>query len=336
MNNKNFILFSFFFAIIFSVSVFAISTSVDVIGLPCAFYGKVKIGSNYVSGTLVTAYLNNTGEYLTTSEEVGEFGNYSIIINNVTNNSYIKFKILGINADQTEKLCLLGNDTYLDLTDTPLPDDSSCESNLSCYSGYCVECNGQKICRPSKPFVGDGCCQTGENCANSIDCPCPSDQVCDAGTCTTPSGPLILPTLCEENWSCTEWSDCLNEAQTRTCTDLSECGTNSSKPSEVQDCFIPLECEENWSCSDWSSCVDNLQNKTCADLNNCGTQTNKPEETQGCEEPKEEQQMTEAPTGLFSGLNTFNLLTTSIIGLVFLTIFLFILKRRKSKSNIER
>jgi len=321
----------FIFSILLSSSAYAVN-------IPCAFFGTVKIGSNYVSGSLITAHLNETGEYLATADELG-FGIYSITIVNATN-SYVKFKTAGIGVDQSEQLCLSGGHLYLDLTATPLPDGSSCENDVSCSSGYCVECNGQKTCRPSKPFAGDGCCQTGENCANSVDCSCPSGQICDAGTCTTPSGPLlppIIPTPCQESWECTEWSDCLNETQTRTCTDLNDCETNNSRPLETQNCVVPVECAENWTCSEWSTCFNKMQNRACIDLNKCGTIKNKPEETQECiEEPKKEQQTTEAPTGLFAGLNTFDLLTTSILGLAILTIILFILKRRKPKRKSRR
>jgi len=324
MSNTKLILFSLVFSIIFSITVSA---------LPCAFFGTVKIGSNYVNGTLVTAYLNDIGEYLATADEIG-FGIYSITIVNATN-SYVKFKIAGIDVDQSEQLCPSGGHSYLELTAAQLPDGSSCESDLSCSSGYCVECNGQKICRPSKPFSGDGCCQTGENCTNSVDCSCPSGQICDAGTCTTPLGPLIPPTLCEENWTCTEWSSCVNETQTRTCTDANNCGTTVNKSAVSQTCTVP--CEENWSCTDWSTCVNKSQTRTCTDLNNCGTLINKPDETQKCKEEKQpEQQAPTTPTGLFSGLNAFDLLTTSILGLAFLTLLLFILKRRKPKRKSKR
>ena len=333
MSIKKLVLFSLIFSTIFSISVFALPSSA-FIPPTCAFYGKVKIGDSYVSGTLVTAYLNDTGEYLSTAEEVGGFGNYSIVIVNA-NNSYVKFKIAGIWSNEPEVLCISGETNYSDFTATPLPDGSFCEDDVSCSSEYCVECNGQKICRPSKPFSGDGCCQTGENCANSVDCPCPSGQTCDNGICTTPSGPLIVPTTCEEDWTCTEWSDCANDTQTRICTDLNECGTNNSKPTEIQECVIPEECVENWTCSEWSTCFNKMQNRACIDLNDCGTLTNKPEETQECEEEQPEQ-MTEAPTGLFAGLNAFDLLTASILGLAFLTIILFILKRRKPKSKRKR
>ncbi len=42
--------------------------------------------------------------------------------------------------------------------------------------------------------------------------------------------------ICEENWQCGEWSECVNNEQTRTCTDLSRCGTTVNKPIQSQEC----------------------------------------------------------------------------------------------------
>jgi hypothetical protein len=325
MTNTKLILFSLVFSIIFSITVSA---------FPCAFYGTVKLDNNAVNGTLITAYLNDTGEYLATGEEILGLGYYTIVVD--AENKLIRFKIAGIWVNESEQNCTSHPAHYLALTANKLPDGSSCEQDVSCSSGYCVECNGQKICRPSKPFSGDGCCQTDENCDNSVDCACPSGQICDTGTCTTPLGPLIPPTLCEENWTCTEWSSCVNETQTRNCTDLNNCNTNNNKPITSQTCFIPPPCVENWSCTDWSKCANKVQNRTCTDSNKCGTQTTKPDETQKCKEEKPKQQAPTTPTGLFLGLNTFDLLTISILGLVLLVVLLFILKRRKPKRKSKR
>jgi hypothetical protein len=324
MNNKIFIFASLFFSIIFSITAFA---------LPCAFFGTVKLGNNAVSGTLVTAYSNDTGEYFATGEEILGLGNYSIVVD--AENKLIRFKIAGIWINEPGQNCTSNPAHYLALTADKLPDGSSCEQDISCSSGYCVECNVQKICRPSRPFSGDGCCQAGENCDNSVDCPCSSGQICDAGTCSAPSGPLIPP-VCIENWTCTEWSSCVDGTQTRNCTDLNYCNTKDNKPISSQNCFVPPPCVEDWSCTDWSKCVNKLQNRTCTDLNECETQTTKPDETQKCKEEKPKQQAPAAPTGLFSGLNTFDLLTTSILGLFLLVILLFVLKRRKPKRKSKR
>ena len=43
---------------------------------------------------------------------------------------------------------------------------------------------------------------------------------------------------CIENWSCMDWSACEGGVQTRTCTDLNNCGTEESKPPESQLCTV--------------------------------------------------------------------------------------------------
>ncbi|HHI04192.1 MAG TPA: hypothetical protein ENL45_01455, partial [Candidatus Woesearchaeota archaeon] len=43
--------------------------------------------------------------------------------------------------------------------------------------------------------------------------------------------------ICKELWECTEWGKCLPSGiQTRTCTDLAECGTKFKKPFESREC----------------------------------------------------------------------------------------------------
>lgn len=41
---------------------------------------------------------------------------------------------------------------------------------------------------------------------------------------------------CEESWDCSDWSTCVNNQQTRTCTDENDCGTTDSKPKVSQSC----------------------------------------------------------------------------------------------------
>jgi len=42
--------------------------------------------------------------------------------------------------------------------------------------------------------------------------------------------------ICEENWTCTDWSACSSGTQTRTCTEQNGCGTADDKPAESQSC----------------------------------------------------------------------------------------------------
>jgi hypothetical protein len=51
--------------------------------------------------------------------------------------------------------------------------------------------------------------------------------------------------VCTYNWSCTEWSECINGAQTRTCTNLGSCFDNEGKPIELQSCTVKPTAPEN-------------------------------------------------------------------------------------------
>ncbi len=88
--------------------------------------------------------------------------------------------------------------------------------------------------------------------------------------------------ICTPNWSCTEWSECINNSQTRICTDLNSCNDLSDKPSETQSC---IPCVPNWDCTAWSpeECPKNeTQTRICTDLNECGTEEGKPSESRTC------------------------------------------------------
>jgi hypothetical protein len=330
MNKKKLIISFFILSFIFSSSAFAFPT------IPCAFFGTVNLNGNPVNGTLVTAHLNDTGEYLTTAKEIGGLGNYSITID--ATDKYIRFKIAGIWANEPEQLCTSGGHTYLDLTASTLPDGSPCDDNISCTSGICLH----NFCRNSTPYVGDGYCDPGENCLNSIDCTCPSGQNCGSdGNCFTPQttsgggggfsgGGGGLPSTCVENWTCTDWSECTAGTQTRTCTDLKKCGTTKSKPSETQSCEVqaPL-CTEDWSCTNWSDCVSDQQTRTCTDANACGTTESKPDESQNCVSVT----TSSAITGLFLGLTTTDWITALIAGIIVALIIIFLFKRRSSKKK---
>jgi PGF-pre-PGF domain-containing protein len=59
----------------------------------------------------------------------------------------------------------------------------------------------------------------------------------------TKGGEIVAapPITCTESWSCTEWSTCVNNQQTRTCTDANNCGAIVNKPAETQSCVMKEE-----------------------------------------------------------------------------------------------
>ncbi len=54
----------------------------------------------------------------------------------------------------------------------------------------------------------------------------------------TPAPAIIQSAACTEDWTCTEWSSCENNRQTRTCTDRNVCATEENKSAESQTCEI--------------------------------------------------------------------------------------------------
>ncbi|MBD3355144.1 hypothetical protein GF361_04115 [Candidatus Woesearchaeota archaeon] len=50
--------------------------------------------------------------------------------------------------------------------------------------------------------------------------------------------------LCSPTWKCSEWSECINGKQTRTCEDKWSCGTDEDKPKETRSCKMPAPVEK--------------------------------------------------------------------------------------------
>ena len=49
-------------------------------------------------------------------------------------------------------------------------------------------------------------------------------------------GGAAIVTKCNESWTCSDWSACIEGIRTRTCNDLKNCGTILNKPAEVESC----------------------------------------------------------------------------------------------------
>lgn len=67
------------------------------------------------------------------------------------------------------------------------------------------------------------------------------EGVCEEGRCVgsaaeTNETTTVTNETCIENWECTEWTNCTNSQQTRTCEDLNSCNTIVEKPEETRAC----------------------------------------------------------------------------------------------------
>jgi hypothetical protein len=64
----------------------------------------------------------------------------------------------------------------------------------------------------------------------------PSTGETTTGGSVDTGGGSSVARSCEEKWVCTEWSECLNGVQRRSCTDVNKCNTTNSMPAETQSC----------------------------------------------------------------------------------------------------
>jgi cysteine-rich repeat protein/parallel beta-helix repeat protein len=143
-----------------------------------------------------------------------------------------------------------GDDDADGLSDTL---DSGCHTdyNASNSSSYNSTDDDETYC-------GDSVCETGESCSScSADCgACPTSSSSSSssgggggggggGGSSSSSSSGGAEEICTESWTCTTWSDCEDDEQTRTCTENNDCGTEDNKPDETQECEVEVTYVEN-------------------------------------------------------------------------------------------
>ncbi len=187
--------------------------------------------------------------------------------------------------------------------------DTNCDGTDECTDQECPACsctgNETQNCRTTDGCQGKRTCNNGvygscEAVQNYCDTDCDGTKECTSEECSECS--------CVVDWLCTDYGACIEGLQTRTCTDQSHCGNDTSKPATSKACSSGTNggsgggggsggtgssggsgttttgrCRETWVCSDWSGCsVSNLKTRTCSDSNNCGTTASKPAEAMTC------------------------------------------------------
>ncbi len=65
------------------------------------------------------------------------------------------------------------------------------------------------------------------------------------GTISPEDAPARTRISCTEEWTCSDWSACINGIRTRTCTDANNCGTTNNKPNEEESCSTEITSGES-------------------------------------------------------------------------------------------
>jgi hypothetical protein len=94
-------------------------------------------------------------------------------------------------------------------------------------------------CYPNWNCTEWGDCQPdgtqARTCTDLRNCNTDLNKPNESQSCEYTGGEEGAP-VCEEDWTCTEWSECVDGQQSRSCTDQNACGTEESKPPESQAC----------------------------------------------------------------------------------------------------
>jgi len=126
--------------------------------------------------------------------------------------------------------------------------DGHCDSGYECNSGTCVE-----ECEPSTcSELSYDCGSVDDGCGTTLECGnCQDGYDCNSGKCEKEEDKEIHSTTvisknpvnkCVPEWTCTEWSKCLDGKQERTCTDTKNCDSEEGMPDISQSCVIKENC----------------------------------------------------------------------------------------------
>ncbi|MEM7825741.1 MAG: hypothetical protein QW412_02695 [Candidatus Aenigmatarchaeota archaeon] len=181
-------------------------------GIPHAFYGYVIINNvTAPDGTIIIAKINDL-EVARTTTKGGKYG-YPLgtfYIDDPDNNRVgkeIRFFVNNVDINQVYYFCN-GCVTMLNLTATIPAGGSSGEKSGGVSGGS-------------------------------------SDRTTTStGSTEVKNQTVSQQQVCQEKWVCSEWSECINGTQTRTCVDQSNCGTNNNEPFSSQPCSSEERREE--------------------------------------------------------------------------------------------
>jgi len=196
-----------------AIALFA-NITLAVPGIPHAFYGSVAWnGQPAPDGTTITAKINGV-EVASTTTSGGKYGYpigafYVADPSNDRSGKTINFFVNGVDTGATANFC------------------TGCFNLCGINPQNCasIDLSASGGTSPPAPGGGGGSSPSGPTGGTT------------GGTTTgnqTTSG--TTPQGCQEKWTCSEWGECKDGVQARTCTDANKCGTINNEPFSSQPC----------------------------------------------------------------------------------------------------
>mgnify|MGYP001585527551 CR=1 FL=1 len=216
---------------------------------------KITIPSNlsFISGTQGT------------NANPGSFSNTSTVLTWVNSTNYL------INGSETKFFWFNGNTTtpgnYTLTIETT--NSSGTSSSIINFTINLVV----PTCTENWTYTNYTECINGTQTRNATDsnnCNTTNNRNALSKTCTIQNPNITINTICIQNWSCTNYSACVNGLQVRVCSDLKTCGNLTDKPAVNKTCVV--ECVADWDCTDWAPAEcpkSGKQTQNCTDLNVC-------------------------------------------------------------------
>ena len=193
------------------------------------YFKDTTFGTMYIN--YIETYVNLT-DYCINSSVMKDYncngGNVDSVEHFCVNgcNDGAGIKSICSDSDGGENLYVKGTLTITDANGVPRTSSPPDPYVLPPYTDSCTTDGKVSEYSCKDAIVEIGYCKYGCNLARSYSCP--SGETCSNGICA----------LCTASWSCSYWSTCTNNQQTRTCTNSNNCNTTSNKPSTSQSCCV--------------------------------------------------------------------------------------------------
>ena len=217
----------------------------------------IKIGDNTdlstaFNGTHKIKFIENESPIMEFDYNLSKILNLTkIMFEKQSNNSFGYFIVRGVKLNGTTKAVYVDRtDTVINgvcIKDAEIISISQISSGCNGINEVKIECDGtlqnSYICSYNTTTIKYKISGLNNSGIRQIDYAKQSESSsADSGSSGRGDGSAGSGSgSCLEKWSCAEWSNCVNNLQTRACSDINKCATMFNKPKEAELCAIREE-----------------------------------------------------------------------------------------------